>query len=126
MTIKSSSYEMNIPLDESSLSDSWTRGKCFVTMGVHYWGDVDGVKVDAATSNANLMPLFLLYNRGQLNAFGWAFNAQLSSNRYEHPTSSVFGLFFDSVPKFLTDSTQSGGVSTMHIYLDSTPAFDWC
>lgn len=55
--------------------------------GVHYWY--------AATRDMscdNFFPVFLLYNGGVLNAFGWAFQADLSSSRFEHPTTSSFAV----------------------------------
>lgn len=58
-----------------------------ILSGVHYWY--------AATldmSCDNFFPVFLLYNGGVLNAFGWAFQADLSSSRFEHPTTSSFAV----------------------------------
>jgi hypothetical protein len=63
---------------------------------------------------------------GELNGFGWAFNADLSSSRYEHPDKNVLSYFFKDIPQFFYDPTKSGTLSTMHIYLDSTPQLNFC
>jgi len=72
------------------------------------------------------LPIFLLYNKGKLNGFGWALNADLPSSRYEHPPVSALSAFFQSAPKFLSDPKQTGILSTLHIYMDSTPLLNFC
>jgi hypothetical protein len=52
--------------------------------GQHYWYDYS-----ADMSCNDFYPAFLLYNAGELNAFGWAFNIYHQSPRYEHPTPDV-------------------------------------
>jgi hypothetical protein len=61
-----------------------------------------------------------------LNGFGWAFNADLSSTRVEHPGTNVYGNFFIDVPKFFYDPSAAGVFSTLHIYLDKNPQFNRC
>jgi hypothetical protein len=117
--------QLNIALNQSDVSDFWTKGKCFKTMGVHYWSDLSGALSDD-TEMDDFFPMFLLYNRGKLNGFGWAFNADLKSDRYEHPPPFSFPLFFNKVPKSLIDSTKAGVISTLHIYLDNMPLFNGC
>jgi len=108
-----------IPHQEQGMAGTkWTEGKCFVTMGKHYWYDLKD-DMDCA----EFYPNFILYNSGELTAFGWAINAPLTSSRYEHPTSSVFGMFMKSVPKCLYTADT---LSTMHIYLTSSAASDLC
>ncbi len=121
----SSKQSVNIPLKESDVSSFWTQGQCFWTMGVHYWANVNG-KVNADMNSDDFVPIFLQYNKGELNGFGWALNANFTSTRYEHPTESVLPQFFKEVPKFFSDPTKSGVLSTMHIYLDSTPQLNFC
>ena len=36
--------------------------------------------------------MFLLYNGQELDAFGWAFQGNYDSPRYEHPTADVLGV----------------------------------
>ena len=55
----------------------------FIQIGVHYWYNS---RKDMSCDE--FYPVFLLYNGGKLNAFGWAFNAALTSNRVEHPPKS--------------------------------------
>jgi hypothetical protein len=129
LIIYSSRKQLTIPLSETNLDkNNWFQGNCFPTMGLHYWRN------ERALQSANIndpdaddfFPVFLLYNNKKLNAFGWAFNANLTSPRYEHPTQTVFPLFFKQVPKFLNDKSKSGVISTLHIYLDNTPFFNFC
>lgn len=126
LIIKGSGKELNIPLVQSNLTSFWTFGKCFYTMGAHYWADIEGKELTENVDSDNFVPLFLLYNKGKLNGFGWAFNADLPSKRYEHPGQDVLGMFFTKIPKFFSDSTKSGKLSTLHIYLDSTPQLNFC
>ena len=121
----SNTQTVNIPLKESDVTSVWTKGQCFWTMGQHYWGDVSG-QVNVDTNPDNFVPIFLQYNKGELNGFGWGFNANFDSTRYEHPTVSVLPQFFKEVPKFFSDPTKSGVISTMHVYLDSTPQLNFC
>jgi len=95
-------------------------------MGVHYWRNVLGKPVTTDINPDEFFPAFLQYNSGKLNGFGWAFNADLKSTRYEHPTADVLPKFFKQVPKFMSDPTKSGVLSTLHIYLDSTPQLNFC
>eukprot|EP00105_Crassostrea_gigas_P014839 XP_011431649.1 PREDICTED: uncharacterized protein LOC105331236 [Crassostrea gigas] len=108
---------IRIPHQESAIgSTAWVKGHCFPAMGVHYWY--------AATldmSCDNFFPVFLLYNGGVLNAFGWAFQADLSSSRFEHPTTSSFAAFMNPVPQCLYNA---GKLSTLHIYLNGNPQTD--
>ncbi|KAK0049990.1 hypothetical protein Bpfe_020541 [Biomphalaria pfeifferi] len=99
-----------MPRNESALPGTkWGDGKCFITMGKHYWYDF---RID--TSCTDYFPMFLMYNDGMLNAFGWALAAELTSRRYEHPPKSLLSLFIDTVPRCLYDLDH---MSTMHIFL---------
>lgn len=109
-----------IPKKEMNVSSTkWSEGKCFVSMGKHYWYDIKvGMDCEA------FFPVFLLYNGGKLNAFGWALLADLQSSHYEHPGVSVIGAFMKQVPHCVSKITHR--LSTMHIYLTSTPMLDAC
>jgi hypothetical protein len=126
LVIVGKSKVLDIALNQSDVSSFWTKGKCFKTMGVHYWADLSGIPLTVDVDPDNFLPMFLQYNRGKLNGFGWAFNADFTSNRYEHPTATVLPMFFEHVPKFFTDPTKAGVLSTMHIYLDSAPQLNDC
>ena len=125
LVFKSKTFEQSIALNENQIASEWTQGKCFYTMGQHYWSDVIG-PLDENTKSENFVPIFLQYNKGKLNGFGWALNADLPSTRYEHQTRPVLGGFFKNIPKFMYDKTQVGVLSTLHIYLDSTPQLNFC
>jgi charged multivesicular body protein 7 len=126
----SSKQTVNVPLKETDLSATttssvWTKGQCFWTMGQHYWSSVNG-QVNANMDSLDFVPIFLQYNKGQLNGFGWGFIADLPSERFEHPGVSVLPQFFVDVPKFFSDPTKSSTISTLHIYLDSSPQTNFC
>ncbi|XP_071090553.1 uncharacterized protein [Haliotis cracherodii] len=109
---------ITIPMTETGLRTThWTRGKCFPWMGVHYWYDISR-DMDCG----RFFPVFLMYNGGKLNSFGWAFNADLTSPRYEHPPPSQFGRFLNPVPLCLSGRSR---LSTLHIYL-SNPLRNFC
>ncbi|GFO02749.1 hypothetical protein PoB_002925400 [Plakobranchus ocellatus] len=109
---------MKIAKKEENIEAPWVKGKCFYTMGNHYWYNI----TDNMDCNA-FFPVFLLYNEEKLNGFGWALVADLPSSHYEHPGKETFGLFMESVPKCLTNR---GPISTMHIYMTSFPWLNAC
>ncbi|XP_046558425.1 uncharacterized protein LOC124267544 [Haliotis rubra] len=115
----SPSQVLKIPSQETGVQNTkWVKGHCFPSMGMHYWYNI---RKDMSCDD--FYPVFLLYNGGKLNAFGWAFNADLSSSRFEHPPQSVIGAFLNPVPDCLS---KQGRLSTMHIYLTSQPELDTC
>lgn len=125
LVIDGTDYQLVIPMTEADITPFWTLGQCFRTMGVHYWADLTG-KLGKNADADNFVPLFLQYNKGKLNGFGWAFNADVTSKRFEHPVYSVLGSFFREVPDFMGDPTKVGVLSTLHIYMDSTPQLNFC
>jgi len=111
-----------VPSDETGMASTmWTKGKCFPTMGVHYW-----YNLSEDMDCKDFRPIFLLYNSGKLTAFGWAMNTPLTSPSYEHPTSTVIPLFMQTPPKCIMAAGSSGALSTQHIYLTSSAAKDLC
>ncbi|GFO13113.1 hypothetical protein PoB_003961800 [Plakobranchus ocellatus] len=107
-----------IPKQQSQIGTPWVEGKCFPTMGKHYW-----YNTTKDMSCDEFYPVFLLYNGGQLNAFGWAFAGYFNSVNYEHPTAPVFPIFFNQIPDCLFTLP---GISTMHIYLTDNPFINKC
>ncbi|XP_046542604.1 uncharacterized protein LOC124252952 [Haliotis rubra] len=102
-----------VPRQESGLSGTlWTKGRCYTTMGQHYWYDA---RLDAPCDN--FFPVFLLYNGGRLDAFGWSFMTTIASPRFEYPPNRAFGYFLDPVPRCLSKHT--AGVTTLHIFLSN-------
>ena len=119
-------YQLEIPLLQSDVGDFWTLGQCFRTMGVHYWADISGRNLGVDSDADDFVPMFLQYNKGKLNGYGWGFNADLPSKRFEHPTPDILGGFFKEIPAFMSDPTKAGVLTTLHIYLDSTPQLNFC
>ncbi|XP_063435183.1 uncharacterized protein LOC134716239 isoform X2 [Mytilus trossulus] len=110
---------IKIPRLQSEItSTQWTKGKCFPTMGLHYWYNI---RKDMSCDE--FYPMFLLYNDGKLNAFGWAFNGDFNSSRLEHPPIAALSAFIDPVPDCLLTAVT---LSTMHIYLTNNPALNQC
>ena len=119
LLIQNGNTMQEIPRQVAGLSGTqWTKGRCFWTMGQHYWWNI---RADMPCEE--FFPVFLLYNSGKLNAFGFAFQGDFSSPRYEHPTYSVVPKFLNPVPTCLKDV---GVLSTMHIYLDDSPRTNFC
>lgn len=110
---------ISAPLMETDVAQTgWVQGKCFYTMGRHYWHGISrGMSCD------HFFPVFLLYNEGELNGFGWALGANLRSSRYEHPGRRVYGMVMKDPPRCLYDR---GTLSTMHVFLTSRPALNHC
>eukprot|EP00736_Rhodelphis_marinus_P005082 Rmarinus@m.23896 len=115
---------LKIPLDqdESLLSqDGWTYGKCFWTMGEHYWKDIT-----KETQPDEFFPIFVMYNGGRLDSWGPAFAGtyNLESSRWEHPSGSVLKAFFqeETMPEVLLELDY---LNTQHIYMDKG-AFNFC
>jgi len=115
---------MEIPRDEAEIKKTnWGHGKCFKTMGQHYW-----YNVSADMSCDDFFPKCLLYNKGKLTGFCFALNADLQSDRYDnpHPTAEVINKFMDPMPKcFATDPTYKL-LSTIHVYFIEHPLASWC
>jgi hypothetical protein len=108
---------LQAPQNEADVAANtkWVLGHCFWTMGNHYWYDV------SSDMDCNQMfPFFLLYNKGRVNAGGFAMNNAAESSRYEHPPQAVIGQFMDPVPKcFGTGDFKSQ--TTMHVYMTDYP-----
>jgi charged multivesicular body protein 7 len=111
----------NIPMDENDIKKTdWGSGKCFYSMGQHYW-----YNVSAGMSCNDFFPNCLLYNGGKLNAFCFAKNAELESSWYDwpHPDPNTTKGFMNPVPDcFFTDPTYKK-MSTLHVYFHSNPRF---
>lgn len=110
---------MMIPHKQTGMAGTmWTEGKCFYTMGKHYWYNTsEDMDCD------DFWPVFLLYNSGELTGFGWAMGADLTSPHVEHPPKLVLGAFFKDTPKCLKKYKH---LTTMHIYLTSSVLLDLC
>jgi len=108
-----------VPMTEEGNDGTlWIKGKCLWTMGMHYWYN-SRTDMDCK----EWFPFFMLYNKGKLNAFGFAPGALWKlSDRYEHPTNfqakscclQPFPDCFYTAPEFAT-------ANTMHVYLTDSP-----
>jgi len=108
-----------VPELESDIKPTkWGSGKCFWTMGQHYWYNVTQ---DMPCNE--FIPYCLLYNGGYLNAFCFQISYDVTpSQRYEHPTPfQAKSCCLDPVP-----SCFSGKQSTMHVFLTSNYLANHC
>jgi len=114
---------VRIPATEAEIKmTNWKLGKCFWTMGNHYWYNV------SKNMDCNhFVPNCLMYNKGKLTAFCFSVNAGLPGPRYEHPTAELAHKFIDPVPDcFFSDPTFKT-LSTIHVYLVDSPRLSsWC
>ncbi|GFN79310.1 hypothetical protein PoB_000581600 [Plakobranchus ocellatus] len=79
-TGSSPSEVMKVAKNQDEISAPWVEGECFPTMGHHYW-----YNSTADMDCDELLPVFLLYNGGKLNGFGFVSLADMDSTYYEHP-----------------------------------------
>ncbi|KAI8484416.1 hypothetical protein Bbelb_378490 [Branchiostoma belcheri] len=104
--------------------------------GQHYWYKFmaqSKTKVSTTgTSSAptymncdDFYPVFLMYNDGKLNGFGWNINTVLDSPRYESLPTGALSLFFAQKPPCFDEHVRRG-LSTLHIYLDDSPSSNFC
>lgn len=120
---------MPIPLKEKDVTvqTNFKKGRCFYGMGQHYWY---GVTEDMDCED--FYPVFLLYNGGELNAFGWATAGFVDSPRVEHPPNSKFFLekfFFPegAFPKCIAEKdAKERKLTTQHIYFQKRPYLNFC
>ncbi|XP_059159843.1 uncharacterized protein LOC131943653 [Physella acuta] len=97
----------------------WTKGMCFPRrMGQHY-----SYRTSLNMKCEELFPMCVIYNKGQLNAFGWALQNDLPSPRYEHPVQATFALFMNPVPKCLYSA---GTLSIFHVFMTSDVSANTC
>jgi len=111
----------NIPRDEAAIKQTkWGFGKCFRTMGQHYWYDVS-----EDTSCDSFFPNCLLYNGGKLTGFCFTENVDLTkdSKRFDSPapTPKVINKFLDPVPKCFYSEPSYQVISSIHVYFIDSP-----
>jgi len=97
---------------ESRVPSVWVKGKCFVTMGVHYW-----YNITQSTRCDELFPVFLLYSGSRLNAWGWVFPLDpVEEGFFENPSPSDTRMFLpdDGAPACLYDGSLSK-LTTLHV-----------
>jgi charged multivesicular body protein 7 len=105
--------------------DKWGYGKCFWTMGQHYWYNI---KKDM-DCDADLTPNCLLYNGGKLTGFCFAINGNFDSDRYDYPKpkKDVIKKFMDPVPDCFANNPAYAIQSTVHVYFSDQPKYSsWC
>jgi hypothetical protein len=105
---------------------SWVKGRCFPSMGIHYW-----YNITSETAQEDLFPVFLLYNGGFLNAFGFLIPTlpmEDGGNRFEHPGGADTVLFLPDnkkvQPKSIVESTHK--LSTVHVAFQNPIQENFC
>jgi len=106
--------------EEEMKKTDWGHGKCFWTMGKHYWYNVSK-EMDCD----DFIPNCILYNKGKLNAFCFSTGANLIdlSSRWDAPAPSnkVLKMFLDPVPDCFFKNQKYFLESTMHVYFSDSP-----
>lgn len=124
LIIESDDFTMKIPSKEEDVGAPWSKGGCFPTMGRHYYGHVDRTPFTSDILPSEILPVFLLYNKGELNAFGWVWNAYLEGDRYEHAPQASASIFLPATPSYWSNNPFL--LSSIHVFLDSTPLLNFC
>jgi len=118
--IKDSFHVPNTEAEMKEKNPNWGHGRCFWTMGKHYW-----YNVSQTMDCDDFVPNCILYNGGKLTAFCFATGANLieSSNRFDSPApaNKVLDKFFDSTPDCFFKNPNYFLVSTMHVYFIDSP-----
>jgi len=107
------------PAEESDIKKSmWGSGKCFPTMGQHYWFNI--TKDMPCT---NIVPNCILYTHGKLDAFCFAINGDFESDRYDNPkpTNDKIKLFMEPLPSCFYTEPSYKILSTLHVYFSDNP-----
>lgn len=119
---KKATIEVSAFIRESEVNRTmWTQGKCALYMGQHYWLQSDG-QLQKDSKRDNLLPFFLLFNKGKLNAFGWFWWTKTTSSKIELANPTGIASVMNPPPDWLFDSTQYSSLYSLHIYLDSSPS----
>ncbi|WAR21229.1 hypothetical protein MAR_015203 [Mya arenaria] len=117
-TTPSSTVQIPMTIEQARTS-AWTEGKCFASMGKHFW-----YNLSKGMDCNDFFPMFLLYNGGVLNGFGWAYGIDITaSSRLEHPPAVTYAQFMAEVPTCLGTW---GTLTTLHIYLTDSALADTC
>jgi len=128
-----------VPQNEADMKDEaaklekegkphWGYGKCFWTMGQHYWYNIK----KEMNCDADLAPKCLLYNGGKLTGFCFAINGDFTSptKRYDWPKPkyNVIEKFMDPLPQCFDGNNKDYMIqSTMHFYFTDQPKLtSWC
>lgn len=118
---------ISISLSEKDLntdpltSPLWGTTKCFWGQGNHYW-----YKVTPGMDCTEFFPFYLLFNNGDLNAFGFFVTTNVASARFEQTTSSTLEKMMESVPQCFYQDPNFQQVSGMHVYLTDNPLLNLC
>jgi charged multivesicular body protein 7 len=122
---------IKIPMTETEMRQTkWGYGKCFPTMGQHYW-----YNVSKDMDCDDFVPNCILYNHGKLTAFCFAKNNLDYSTplRYKYgydnpaPKNTQLHLFLNPVPDCFFKEASYKVASTMHFYfIESPKAASWC
>jgi charged multivesicular body protein 7 len=112
-----------IPMTQDEIKDTlWGHGKCIYNMGQHFWRGV------TKTMNCDdFFPFCLMYNKGRLNAFCFAINANVRpSARYEHPDLGEVKDFIEPVPDCMYSDPSFENTTSLHVYLSENIQLNKC
>jgi charged multivesicular body protein 7 len=100
------------PLQQSGVEAPWVLGRCFVSMGTHYWFNI------SADMDCNyFLPLGIMYTSGDLVTFLVNIGQNQTSERWEHPSASALGFFFEPSTQPTCLTAPGTTLSTMHFFM---------
>jgi hypothetical protein len=110
---------INLPLNEEEIKKTkWGSGRCFPTMGQHYWFDLS-----SDMNCKDFFPTCLLYNGNKLTGFCFAKNVNLESPHYDVPRATPSGInaTMNPVPKCFFSEPSFQVNSAIHVYFHKNP-----
>jgi len=115
---------VSVPLTQAAADadPAWFDHNCIPTMGDHYVQF--GYNKDDSCGG---LPVLLLYDQGNLHAFGFSHFAALPGPKWEHPTAAQLRVLgFPQLPTCLEELADNGLFSSMHIYFARLPSVVIC
>jgi len=108
---------------EENVPKPFVKGKCFKSMGVHYWYDIKS-DMDCST----MFPVFLLYNNGKLNGWGWIFvpGPTEKNPRFENPSPRVTTMFLPEEGRPTCVTSSPTDLTSMHIAFQNPLFKNFC
>jgi len=109
------------PTEDQAINALWSPGSCFSTMGYHYFYDL-ATAPNMSWVGANLLPVVMMYNEGNFNAFFFASGIEqisfLDTNQWDPaPLPNILMCKNWCNPKCTFNDTSLW--STMHIYTNN-------
>lgn len=111
-----SDYEVAPPLmAEAEENTKWYKHLCFINMGYHFFS----YNTEGTSTCRDAVPYQLVYYYGKLNGIVFQHYAALDSDNFEQVNEFALENIVDTAPQCMVDATQTPGIFTMHVYVDT-------